>query len=80
MHTATPMGGMTFTFVAAQAQMELNIMRERITDSLCRRRTAGTGIRAGAGHSSQERRRLIDGGQPGTPVAKGPRPASHPEQ
>lgn len=39
--TATPMGSMVFTIVAALAQMELEIKRERITDSVAKRRTAG---------------------------------------
>lgn len=39
--TATPMGGMTFTVMAALAQMELDIRRERITDSVSKRRAAG---------------------------------------
>lgn len=39
--TATPMGSMVFTFMAALAQMELEIKRERITDSIAKRRAAG---------------------------------------
>ena len=37
-HTHTPMG---FTMMAALAQMELEIKRERITDSVAKRRVAG---------------------------------------
>ena len=41
MDTATPMGGMAFTVMAALAQMELDIKRERITDSVSKCRAAG---------------------------------------
>ena len=40
--TGTPMGSMVFTVMAALAQMELEIKRERITDSVSKRRAAGT--------------------------------------
>ena len=39
--TATPMGSMVFTVMAALAQMELEIKRERVTDSVAKRRAAG---------------------------------------
>lgn len=39
--TSTPMGGMVFTVMAALGQMELDIKRERITDSVSKRRAAG---------------------------------------
>lgn len=39
--TARPMGSMVFTVMAALAQMELEIKRERITDSVAKRRAAG---------------------------------------
>ena len=39
--TATPMGSMLFTIMAALAQMEHEIKRERITDSISKRREAG---------------------------------------
>ena len=72
--TATPMGGMTFTVMAALAQMELDIKRERITDSVSKRRAAGKdlGGRRAQFTDSQIRnaRRLIDGGESGTQVAK----------
>lgn len=72
--TATPMGSMTFTVMAALAQMELDIKRERITDSVSKRRAAGKdlGGRRVQFTDSQVRnaRRLIDGGQPATQVAK----------
>ena len=72
--TGTPMGGMVFTHMAALAQMELDIKRERITDSVSKRRAAGKdlGGRRAQFTDSQIRnaRRLIEGGQPGTQVAK----------
>ena len=72
--TATPMGGMTFTVMAALAQMELDIKRERITDSVSKRRDAGRdlGGRRAQFTDSQVRnaRQLIDGGQTGAQVAK----------
>ncbi len=72
--TSTPMGGMTFTVMAALAQMELDIKRERITDSVSKRRAAGKNLggRRAQFTDSQIRnaRRLIDGGQSGTQVAK----------
>lgn len=39
--TGTPMRSMVFTVMAALARMELEIKRERITDSVSRRRAAG---------------------------------------
>ena len=38
--TSTPMGSMIFTVMAALAQMELEIKRERITDTVSKRRAA----------------------------------------
>ena len=40
-NTSTLMGSMLFTIKAALAQMELEIKRERVTDSLAKRRAAG---------------------------------------
>jgi DNA invertase Pin-like site-specific DNA recombinase len=37
----TPMGSMVFTVMAALAQMELEIKRERVNDSNTKRRDAG---------------------------------------
>jgi DNA invertase Pin-like site-specific DNA recombinase len=37
-YTGTPMGSMVFTVMAALAQMKLEIKRERINDSLTKRR------------------------------------------
>ncbi|GER23269.1 DNA invertase [Zafaria cholistanensis] len=72
--TATPMGSMVFTVMAALAQMELEIKRERVTDSVTKRRAAGgdLGGRRPAFTDSQieNARRLIDAGQPATHVAR----------
>ena len=60
--------------VAALAQMELEIKRERITDSVAKRRAAGKdlGGRRQTFTDSQIRNalRLIDGGEPATQVAR----------
>jgi len=72
--TATPMGSMVFTVMAALAQMELQIKRERITDSVSKRRAAGKdlGGRRQAFTPSQiaNAARLIDAGEPATQVAR----------
>jgi DNA invertase Pin-like site-specific DNA recombinase len=72
--TGTPIGGMVFTVMAALAQMELEIKRERITDSVVKRRAAGRdlGGRRERFTDSQinNARRLIDAGQPATHVAR----------
>ena len=39
--TTTPVGSMVFTIMAALAEMELEIKRERIRDSVAKRRAAG---------------------------------------
>ena len=72
--TATPMGSMVFTVMAALAQMELEIKRERITDSVAKRRAVGKdlGGRRQTFTDSQIRNalRLIEGGEPATQVAR----------
>ena len=72
--TATPMGSMVFTVMAALAQMELEIKRERITDSVAKRRAAGKdlGGRRQTFTDFQIRNAvsLIDGGEPATQVAR----------
>ncbi|GEO96411.1 recombinase family protein [Kocuria turfanensis] len=72
--TATPMGSMVFIVMAALAQMELEIKRERITDSVAKRWTAGKdlGGRRQTFTDSQIRNalRLIDGGEPATQIAR----------
>jgi|SRR5690625_380990 len=72
--TATPMGSMLFTVMAALAQMEHEIKRERITDSIAKRRAAGLdlGGRPRRITDSQIRNaiRLVEGGQPVAQVAR----------
>ena len=72
--TGTPMGSMLFTVMAALAQMELDIKRERVTNSVTKRRAAGMdlGGRRPSFRDSQieNARRLIDAGQPATHVAR----------
>lgn len=72
--TGTPMGAMLFTLTAALAQMELEIKRERITDSVAKRRAAGRdlgGRRPTFTDSQVENaRRLIEAGQPAIEVAR----------
>jgi DNA invertase Pin-like site-specific DNA recombinase len=72
--TSTPMGSMIFTVMAALAQMELDIKRERIGDSVSQRRAAGKdlGGRRPVFTDSQIQNaiRLIDGGEPAAQVAK----------
>lgn len=72
--TSTPMGGMVFTVMAALAQMELEIKRERINDSVSKRRAAGKNLggRKAQFTDSQVRNaaRLIESGQPAAQVAR----------
>ena len=72
--TSAPMGSMVFTVMAALAEMELEIKRERITDSIAKRRAAGgdLGGRRQQFTDSQIRsaRRLIETGQPAAQVAR----------
>ena len=72
--TSTPTGSMLFTVMAALAQMELDIKRERITDSVSKRRAAGLdlgGRREKFTRSQLEKaRKLIDAGEPATHVAR----------
>jgi DNA invertase Pin-like site-specific DNA recombinase len=72
--TGTPMGSMVFTVMAALAQMELEIKRERVTDSNTKRRAAGMdlGGRRPIFSDSQiaKARRLIEQGQPASYVAR----------
>ena len=72
--TGTPMGSMVFTVMAALAQMELEIKRERINDSVSKRRLAGKdlGGRRQQFSDSQIRnaRRLLKAGEPATHVAR----------
>lgn len=72
--TSTPMGAMLFTVMSALAQMELEIKRERITDSVSKRRAAGKdlGGRKAQFTDRQVRNaaRLIESGQPAAQVAR----------
>lgn len=72
--TATPMGAMLFTIMAALAQMEHEIKRERIVDSISKRREAGKdlGGRPRRVTESQIRSavRLVEGGEPAAQVAR----------
>ena len=71
--TATPMGSMLFTIMAALGQMEYEIKRERVVDSIAKRRAAGKdlGGRPRIITDSQVRnaRRLIEGEEPAAQVA-----------
>ena len=68
------MGSMVFTVMAALAQMELEIKRERVNDSNTKRRAAGMdlGGRRPSFSDSQiaNARRLIEQGQPALHVAR----------
>lgn len=72
--TSTPMGSMLFTIMAALAQMEYEIKRERIADSVSKRREAGKdlGGRPQRITDSQIRNaiRLVDSGEPAAQVAR----------
>lgn len=72
--TATPMGAMLFTIMAALAQMEHEIKSERITDSISKRKAAGhnLGGRPQRVTDSQIRSalHLIEGGAPAAQVAR----------
>ena len=72
--TATPMGSMLFTIMAALAQMEHEIKRERVTDSISKRREAGKdlGGRPRRVTDSQIRSavRLVEGGDTAAQVAR----------
>lgn len=72
--TSSPMGSMLFTVMAALAQMEHEIKRERIIDSISKRREAGKdlGGRPRRITDSQMRAalRLVEDGQPAAQVAR----------
>lgn len=72
--TASPMGQMLFTIMAALAQMELEIKRERVRDSVNKRRAAGKdlGGRRQRITDSQIRSamQLVDAGEPAAQVAR----------
>lgn len=72
--TSRPMGSMLFTIMAALAQMEHDIKRERVVDSISKRRSAGKdlGGRPRRVTDSQIRTalRLVDGGDSAAQVAR----------
>lgn len=72
--TSTPMGSMLFTVMAALAEMELAIKRERITDSVTKRRIAGKNLggrqQLFTPSQIQNAQRLINAGESATQVAK----------
>ncbi|MDF9749657.1 DNA invertase Pin-like site-specific DNA recombinase [Arthrobacter sp. ES3-54] len=72
--TATPMGSMLFTIMAALAQMEHEIKRERVTDSINKRRQAGLGLggrpRRVTDSQIQNAVRLVKDGEPAAQVAR----------
>lgn len=72
--TSSPMGSMLFTVMAALAQMEHEIKRERIIDSISKRREAGKdlGGRPRRITDSQIRTalRLVEDGEPAAQVAR----------
>ncbi len=72
--TSTPMGSMVFTVMAALAQMELDIKRERVADSVAKRRASGAllGGRPRRFTASQIRTaaRLVDAGESAAQVAR----------
>ena len=73
-NTSTPMGAMTFTVMAALATMELAIKRERINDSVSKRRADGKdlGGRKEKYTTSQIEmaRDAIEAGKPASQAAK----------
>ena len=72
--TNTPMGGMVFTVMAALAEMGLAIKRERIVDSVNKRRAAGKDLGGRRPQLTESQilnaRRLINAGESATQVAR----------
>ena len=72
--TSTPMGGMVFTVMAALAEMELAIKRERIQDSVSKRRAAGKDLGGRRPRFTESQilnaRRLVNAGESATQVAR----------
>lgn len=73
-NTATPMGSMVFTIMAALAQMELDIKRERVSDSVSKRRAAGKDLGGRPQRISDSQVRsavqLVEAGHPVAQVAR----------
>jgi DNA invertase Pin-like site-specific DNA recombinase len=72
--THTPMGSMVFTVMAALAQMEVEIKRERITDSVAKRRAVGQNLggrrQSFTDFQIRSAAHLVDSGQPAAQVAR----------
>nr|WP_205208158.1 recombinase family protein [Arthrobacter sp. 147(2020)] len=72
--TSTQMGSMLFTIMAALAQMEHDIKRERILDSIAKRRDAGKDLggrpRLISDSKIRNALRLVDSGEPAAQVAR----------
>ena len=72
--TATPMGSMLFTIMAALGQREHDIKRERVVDSIAKRREAGKDFggrpRLITDSRIRNARRLSDGGETVTTVSR----------
>jgi DNA invertase Pin-like site-specific DNA recombinase len=72
--TSTPMGSMLFTVMAALAQMEHEIKRERVTDSIQKRREAGLDLggrpRRITDSPIRSAVRLVEAGEPAAQVAR----------
>ncbi|NQW89620.1 recombinase family protein [Curtobacterium sp. VKM Ac-2861] len=72
--TATPMGAMVFTVMSALATMELEIKRERIRNSVAKRRAAGDDLggrrRAYSTSAIASAVRLIEAGVPAAQAAR----------
>jgi DNA invertase Pin-like site-specific DNA recombinase len=72
--TATPMGSMLFTIMAALAQMEHEIKRERVTDSISKRREAGKDLGGRPRRITDSQIRsalhLVESGEPAAQVAR----------
>ena len=72
--TSTPMGSMVFTVMAALGQMEYEIKKERVVDSIAKRREAGKDLggrpRAITDRQIRSALQLIDGGEPVAQVAR----------
>nr|WP_205208115.1 recombinase family protein [Arthrobacter sp. 147(2020)] len=72
--TSTPIGSMLFTIMAALAQMEHDIKRERIIDSIMKRREAGKDLggrpRMISDSKIRNALRLVDNGEPAAQVAR----------
>jgi DNA invertase Pin-like site-specific DNA recombinase len=73
-HTGTPNGSMLFTIMAALGQMEHEIKRERVLDSIDRRRKTGKNLggrpRKFNNRQIRNANRLIEAGEPTAQVAR----------